>query len=37
MAASLKSAETHSDIAAAMNGIGREAKAAAGVLAVAPA
>jgi glutamate-5-semialdehyde dehydrogenase len=37
MAASLKTAETASDIAAAMNAIGRDAKAAARVLAVAPA
>ena len=37
MAASLKTAETTSDIAAAMNAIGREAKAAARVLAMAPA
>jgi glutamate-5-semialdehyde dehydrogenase len=37
MAASLKTAEMPSDIAAAMNGIGRDAKAAARVLAIAPA
>jgi glutamate-5-semialdehyde dehydrogenase len=37
MVASLKTAETASDIAAAMNAIGRDAKAAARVLAVAPA
>jgi glutamate-5-semialdehyde dehydrogenase len=37
MAASLKTAETPSDIAAAMNAIGRDTKAAARVLAVAPA
>ena len=36
MAASLKTAETPSDIAAAMNAIGRDAKAAARVLAIAP-
>jgi glutamate-5-semialdehyde dehydrogenase len=37
MAASLKTTEKPSDIAAAMNAIGREAKAAARVLALAPA
>lgn len=37
MAASLKTAESPSDIAAAMDAIGREAKAAARVLALAPA
>ena len=37
MAASLKTAERPLDIAAAMNAIGREAKAAARVLAIAPA
>jgi glutamate-5-semialdehyde dehydrogenase len=37
MAASLKTAEKPSDIAAAMNAIGRDAKAAARVLALAPA
>ena len=37
MAAPLKTAENPSDIAAAMNAIGREAKAAARVLALAPA